>query len=66
IPNHTSVLSGHAWILKLMHRHPDHIKTNLGITLDIFSALVNILIWNSIMQSQNGVEVKEQLGIFLY
>ncbi|KAI6108124.1 hypothetical protein F5141DRAFT_973253, partial [Pisolithus sp. B1] len=66
IPYHTSILNGHAWILELMNGHLDHIKTNLSVMLDIFSALVSILIQNSIMQSRNGVGVEEQLGIFLY
>ncbi|KAI6120383.1 hypothetical protein EV401DRAFT_1860000 [Pisolithus croceorrhizus] len=63
---HTSILSGCAWILELMNGHPDHIKTNLGVMLNVFLALINILIWNGIMQSQNGVGVEEWLGIFLY
>ncbi|KAI6130572.1 hypothetical protein EV401DRAFT_2066150 [Pisolithus croceorrhizus] len=51
IPYHTSILSGHTWILELMNGHLDHIKTNLSVTLDVFLALINILVWNGITQS---------------
>ena len=49
-----------------MTRHPDHIKINLGITLETFLALVHILKDSNFMQSHNGVMVEEQLAIYLY
>ena len=66
IPHHTSILTGKAWVLELMNSHPDHIKINLGVPLDGFSALVQVLECNGITESQNGVLVEEQLGTFLY
>jgi hypothetical protein len=66
IPYHTSALSGEAWIYELMIGHPDRIRHNLGVTLEVFEALVQILQQNGIHRSRNGISVEEQLGIFLY
>lgn len=66
IPYHTSALSGEAWIYELMTGHPDRIRHNLGVTLEVFEALVQILQQNGIHRSRNGISVEEQLGIFLY
>ena len=49
-----------------MTGHPDHIKINLGVTLETFSALVRILNDSDFTQSRNGVTVEEQLVIYLY
>ena len=66
IPHHTFILTGKAWIIELMNGHPDCIKINLGVTLDTYSALVQVLEQNGITESQNGISVEEQLGIYLY
>ena len=66
IPYHTSALSGEAWVLELMTGHPDHIRNNLGISLDVFQSLLHVLRSNGCVQSHNGVSVEEQLTIFLY
>ena len=66
IPHHTSILTGKAWVLELMNGHPDHMKINFGVSLDIFSVLVQVLEHNGITESRNGISVEEQLGIFLY
>ena len=49
-----------------MNGHPDRMKINFGVLLDMFSVLVQVLEHNGIMESQNGVLVEEQLGIFFY
>jgi hypothetical protein len=59
-------LTGEAWVDELMTGHPDRICHNLGINLEVFEALVNILQQNGIKWSCNGILVEEQLGIFLY
>jgi len=66
IPYHTSILTGHGWVLELMSGHPDRIKTNLGMSIKAFSALVEILDQNEIKESRKGVTVEEQLAIYLY
>ena len=66
IPHHTSILTGHVWVLELLTGHPKHTKINFGVPLDIFSVLMHVLKENGILKSQNGVTVEEQLGIFLY
>ena len=66
IPHHTSILTGKVWVLELMNGHPDCMKINFGVSLDMFSALVQVLEHNRIMESRNGILVEEQLGIFFY
>ena len=42
-PYHTSALSGEAWVLELICGHPDRICTELGVTLEVFSKLIQEL-----------------------
>lgn len=66
IPYHTSALSGEAWVLELITGHPDRIRHNLGVSLDIFDDLLRVLRAGGFVPSRNGVSVEEQLAIFLY
>ena len=66
IPHHTSILTGKVWVLELMNGHPDRMKINFGVSIGIFSALVQVLEHNGITESWNSISVEEQLGIFLY
>ncbi|EGO04264.1 hypothetical protein SERLA73DRAFT_44365 [Serpula lacrymans var. lacrymans S7.3] len=36
---HTSLLTGDAWVCKLMNGHPDQIRHNLGVSLEVFEVL---------------------------
>ena len=51
----------HEWSPRL-HQN----QSNLGVTLDTYSALLQVLEQNGITESQNGISVEEQLGIYLY
>jgi len=42
-PYHTSALTGEMWVEELMNGHPDHIKSELGMRLHVFVALVQAL-----------------------
>jgi len=42
-PYHTSALSGEAWVLELLCGHPNRICTELGVSLEVFSNLVQEL-----------------------
>jgi hypothetical protein len=66
IPYHTSTLTGQAWVLELMTGHPDRIWHNLGVNLEVFEELLQVLQENGFARSRNGVAVEEQLAIFLY
>lgn len=61
----TSPFSGHAWVCELLIGHPDRIKNKLGVSSEVFEALVQVLEANG-FQSCSGVTVEEQLGIFLH
>lgn len=62
---HTSALTGHAWVMELLTGHPDRIRTELGVRLHIFEALVDALRHLGYSDSR-GVGLEEQLAIFLY
>lgn len=62
---HTSILSGHAWVLELLTGHPDHIHCELGVRRHVFESLVSNLRWLGYKDSRD-VTLHEQLAIFLY
>lgn len=64
-PYHTSALSGEAWVLELMTGHPERIRCELGVSIDVFHALVTHLREIGIDRSKY-VSIEEQLSIFLY
>ena len=66
IPYHTSILTGGEWILELLSGHPDRIKTSLGVSHDVFDALVQVMKEDGFKDSRHGISVEEQLGIFLH
>ena len=66
IPFHTAILTGQVWIMELLNGHLDRIRLCLGVSHDVFDALVHILQQHSHGTSLNGITVEEQLGIFLY
>lgn len=66
VPYHTSILTGKAWVIELITGHPDRIKHNFGVHLEVFESLVQTLHKHGFVQSRNGISVDEQLGIFLY
>ena len=64
-PYHTSALSGEAWVLELLCGHPNRIRTELGMSVKVFSSLVQDLRDIGYQNSRN-VSLEEQLAIFLY
>ena len=64
-PYHTSALSGEAWVLELLCGHPNRIRTELGVSIEVFSNLVRELRDIGHQNSRN-VSLEEQLAIFLY
>lgn len=64
-PYHTSALSGVAWVMELLTGHPKRIRTELGVTHSVFTALIEELQRIGITGSRY-VTLEEQLAIFLY
>jgi hypothetical protein len=64
-PYHTSALSGDAWVLELLCGHPDRIRTELGVTLEVFNDFIQELRYFG-YKSSRYVSLEEQLAIFLY
>ena len=64
-PYHTSILSGHAWLQELLHGHPKHICTELGVHKEVFHALIGEL-QSMGYGDTRYVTLEEQLAICLY
>ena len=64
-PYHTSMLTGHMWVLELLGGHPEHICTELGVHLHVFYAIIDEL--HELGHSGSKfVTLEEQLTIFFY
>ena len=64
-PDHTSILSGHQWVLELIAGHPDRIQCELGVQKETFLQLLIELHQAGHCDSRR-VTLEEQLAIFLY
>jgi hypothetical protein len=64
-PYHTSVLTGQGWVDELVHGHPLRIRTELGVSREVFHALISKLREMGHVASKH-VKLEEQLAIFLY
>src|SRR6266511_1496312 len=64
-PYHTSALTGHAWIQELINGHSDRIKSELGMRLHVFQALIEALCSIG-LQDTKHITLEEHLAIFLY
>ena len=64
-PYHTSILTGQGWVDELVHGHPLHIHTKLGVSLEVFQALISKLHEMGHGASKH-VTLEEQVAIFLY
>ncbi|KAE9385975.1 hypothetical protein BT96DRAFT_792423, partial [Gymnopus androsaceus JB14] len=62
---HNSVFTGYAWVQELIHGHPDCIRSELGVRLPVFIALVEQLCILGMADSR-FVTLEEQVAIFLY
>jgi hypothetical protein len=65
IPFHTSILTGQAWVDKLLMGHPNRILFSLGMRKDVFLKLVSIMRSQGLEDSR-WVTLEEQLAIFLH
>ena len=64
-PYHTSALSGVAWVQELLTGHPDRIRCELGVSVNVFWVIINELC--SLGHSDlKHVALEEQLAIFLF
>ena len=67
-PYPTSILSGYAWLQELLHGHPEHIHTELGVHKEVFHAVITELqsMGHDHHANTRYVTLEEQLAIFLY
>ena len=64
-PYHTSVLTGEGWVMELLAGHPKRIHCELGVSHQVFAALISEL--HELGHSNSKfVSLEEQLAIFLY
>lgn len=62
---HDSALSGAQWTREVMKGHPDRIRTEFGVSLDVFHQLLEDLMHMGYAHSRY-ISLQEQLAIFLY
>ena len=65
LPYHTSALTGEGWVMELLSGHPQHICTELGVSHEVFIALIDELHHMGHADSK-FVSLEEQVAIFLY
>ena len=64
-PYHTSILTGEGWVMELLAGHPEHIRCELGVTVQVFEAMIREL-QDLGYENSKHVSLEEQLAIFLY
>ena len=64
-PYHTSILTGEGWVMELLAGHPERIHCELGVTVQVFEAMIREL-WDMGYENSKHVSLEEQLAIFLY
>jgi len=64
-PYHTSILTGEGWVMELLAGHPDRIRCELGVSHDVFAALI-LELREMGHGNSKYVSLEEQLAIFLY
>ena len=64
-PYNTSALTSEMWVEDLMNCHPDHIKSELGLRLHVFVALVQALAAVGLKATQY-VSLEQHVAIFPY
>jgi hypothetical protein len=62
---HTSILTGEGWVLEFLAGHPNRIRCELGVSHEVFAALISSL-WEKGHGNSKYVSLEEQLAIFLY
>ena len=62
---HTSILSGHQWVLELITGHPDRIRSELDVRKEVFLQLL-LELRQAGHRDSRGVTLEEQVAIFLY
>ena len=65
LPYHTSILTGEGWVMELLAGHPHWICTELGVSHEVFIALIDELCHMGHTDSR-FVSLEEQVAIFLY
>ena len=64
-PYHTSALTSGMWVEELRNGHPDHIKSELGMRLHVFVALVQALAAVGLKAAQY-ISLEQHVAIFPY
>ena len=65
LPYHTSILTEEGWVMELLAGHPCWIHTELGVSHEVFIALIDELCHMGHTDSR-FVSLEGQVAIFLY
>src|ERR1700685_4725243 len=64
-PYHTSILTGEGWVMEVLSGHRNRIRCELGVSHDVFAALI-LELRDMGHGNSKYVSLEEQLSIFLY
>jgi hypothetical protein len=65
-PLHTSILSGNQWIQELLDGHEERFYNEMGMSVTIFTQLLDLLVTEGGLRDTRYVTAREQLAIFLH
>jgi hypothetical protein len=65
VPQHDSILTGHAWVQELLAGHPRRFYNMMGLTKPVFRQLLHELGNHAGLANSKHISSEEQLAIFL-
>lgn len=66
MPMHTSVRSGHQYMLELINEHPDRLFNKIRMYRPCFDMLIQVLRQQTGLQNSRFLTLEEQVMIFIY
>ncbi|KAL5541366.1 hypothetical protein UlMin_042457 [Ulmus minor] len=66
LPMHTSIRTGHQYMLELLNQHPDRMFNKIRMYRSCFEMLIQVLRQQTTLQNSRYLTLEEQVMIFVY
>ena len=66
LPMHTSIRTGHQYMLELLNQHPDRMFNKIRMYRPCFEMLIQVLRQQTTLQNSRYLTLEEQVMIFVY
>ncbi|KAL5582016.1 hypothetical protein UlMin_014458 [Ulmus minor] len=66
MPMHTSIRTGHQYMLELINDHPDRLFNKIRMYRPCFEMLIQVLRQQTVLQNSRFLTLEEQVMIFIY